>query len=124
MRIDWRVVAQSRVGKPLKVFFEENGVTSYEEAKELLSRFGQPVGPRKEVAEFLPEPRLSFSAVDNPDPAPVSSPVRRTSDILKSKKSRGPKSAAEAAADAITKSKAVKSPQESQKKKRTRKRKS
>ena len=124
MRIDWRVVAQSRVGKPLKVFFEENGVTTYEDAKELLSRFGQPVGSRKEVDEYLPNPQDEDDSLDNLDSSSVSNPARRTQEVLSSSKKKEPKSAAEAAADAITKSKAIKSPKSTQKKRSSRRRKS
>ena len=105
MRIEWWVVAQSRLRMPLEDFFETNGVRTYEEAASILKRFGQPVGPREEVVAYLSHSSDSDSATRDSDPAPSPRPPRRTKKVQPETQSP-----AEDAADAISSSKAVKSP--------------
>ena len=124
MKVHWKFLAESRLRMPLKKFFEREGATTYEEAVEALGRFKQPVGTREEVAAFLPAPSDPGTLSSDSGASSSSGSARRTQEILSSSKKKEPKSAAEAAADAITKSKAVKSPKSAQKKRSTRKRKS
>lgn len=124
MKFDWFVVAQSRLRTPIGKFFEKQGVTTYEQAVEALKRAGLSYGSREEMAQFLPDSSNEDSSSDSLNPASVSSTPRRTQEILEKKKSPTPASPAEAAADAITKSKAVKSPKSTQKKRSSRRRKS
>ena len=124
MKVHWKFLAESRLRMPLKKFFEREGVTTYEEAVEALGRFKQPVGTREEVAAFIPASSDSDAPSSDSGSPPSSGSARRTQEILSSPKKKEPQSAAEAAADAITKSKAVKSPKSSQKKRSPRKRKS
>lgn len=124
MKVHWKFLAESRLRMPLKKFFEREGVTTYEEAVEALGRFKQPVGSPEEVAPFLPTPSEKSGLNSDSGSSTSSRSSRRTQEILSSSKKKEPSSAAEAAADAITKSKAVKSPQSTQKKRSSRKRKS
>jgi len=122
MKVHWKFLAESRLKMPLKKFFERERVTTYEEAVEALGRFRQPVGTAEEVAPYLPAPTHKNTTNSDSSTAPPSGSSRRTQEILsRTKKEAPPKSPAEAAADAITKSNAVKSPKGSQKKKSTRK---
>ena len=122
---DWKFLVQSRLRMPLRMWVKKNRIESYEEAVEALRSAGLPLGTREEMAEVFPGPAHSSSSDSDSGPAPTSDSPRRTQEILqrKTKKSK-PRSAAEAAADAITESKAVKSPQEGASTKKPRKRKS
>ena len=124
IKIDWAHFTQQRLRLQLNLWFEQKGVTTYEEATEALRSVGLSVGSPEEVAPFLPAPSdTSASNTDSGSP-PSSGSARRTHEVLSSSKKKEPESAAEAAADAITKSKAVKSPQSIQKKRSSRRRKS
>ena len=122
-RPSWTYMTQMRLGQPLKKWFKKLGVKTYEEATEALQRAGFSVGTRADLAPHLPPPADQAPSSSNTSPAPRPSRARRTKEILDQKKQEEPQSAAEEAADAITKSNAVKSPKETKKPKRPRKRK-
>ncbi len=125
MEVDWKFLVQSRLRMPLREWVKKHRIGSYEEAVEALRSAGLPLGTSEEMAEVFPGPANSSSSDSDSGPAPASDSPRRTQEILQRKtKKRKPRSAAEAAADAITESKAVKSPQESASTKKSRKRKS
>ena len=125
MEVDWKFLVQSRLRMPLREWVKKHRIGSYEEAVEALRSAGLPLGTSEEMAEVFPSPANSSSSDSDSGPAPASDSPRRTQEILQRKtKKRKPRSAAEAAADAITESKAVKSPQESASTKKSRKRKS
>ncbi len=125
MEVDWKFLVQSRLRMPLREWVKKHRIGSYEEAVEALRSAGLPLGTSEEMAEVFPSPANSSSSGSDSGPAPASDSPRRTQEILQRKtKKRKPRSAAEAAADAITESKAVKSPQESASTKKPRKRKS
>jgi hypothetical protein len=125
MRVNWFVLAQSRLRMPVAKFFKKEGVSSYEEAVQALKRVGLPFGSREEMAEFLPsasDQSNSHSSTHSPaDPSDLHGNKKVQSRSKKKKKASSP---AEEAADAITASTPVKSPQEKKAKKSTRKRKS
>ena len=125
MEVDWKFLVQSRLRMPLREWVKKHRIGSYEEAVEALRSAGLPLGTSEEMAEVFPSPANSSSSGSDSGPASTSDSPRRTQEILQRKtKKRKPRSAAEAAADAITESKAVKSPQESASTKKSRKRKS
>ena len=125
MEVDWKFLVQSRLRMPLREWVKKQRIGSYEEAVEALRSAGLPLGTSEEMAEVFPSPANSSSSGSDSGPASTSDSPRRTQEILQRKtKKRKPRSAAEAAADAITESKAVKSPQESASTKKPRKRKS
>ncbi len=125
MEVDWKFLVQSRLRMPLREWVKKHRIGSYEEAVEALRSAGLPLGTSEEMAEVFPSPANSSSSGSDSGPASTSDSPRRTQEILQRKtKKRKPRSAAEAAADAITESKAVKSPQESASTKKPRKRKS
>lgn len=125
MEVDWKFLVQSRLRMPLREWVKKHRIGSYEEAVEALRSAGLPLGTSEEMAEVFPSPANSSSSDSDSGPTPASDSPRRTQEILQRKtKKRKPRSAAEAAADAITESKAVKSPQESASTKKPRKRKS
>jgi hypothetical protein len=123
IEVDWTFVVQSRLRMPLKEYFRKAKVTNYEEAAESLRRSGLPVGTRDQVAPHLPPASDTNASSDNSNPATRSHSMgsRPAVQAKKQKDVRIPTSPAEAAADAIAKSKAVKSPQEKTTRKRTRK---
>ena len=124
VNVDWAHFTQQKLRLQLDTWFEKKGVTTYEEASAALRSAGLSVGSPEEVAPFLPAPSDTDTSNTDSGASSSSSSARRTQEILSSSKKKEPKSAAEAAADAITKSKAVKSPKSTQKKRSTRKRKS
>ena len=124
INVDWVHFTQQKLRLQLGAWFEKKGVTTYEEAATALRSAGLSVGSPEEVAPFLPTPSDTDASNTDSGASSSSSSARRTQEILSSSKKKEPKSAAEAAADAITKSKAVKSPKSTQKKRSTRKRKS
>lgn len=125
IEVDWTFVVQSRLRMPLKEYFRKAKVTSYEEAAESLRRAGLPVGTREQVVAHLPPAANTNTSSDNSNSSTRSHSMGRhpTVQAKKQKTERIPTSPAEAAADAITESTAVKSPQEKTTRKRTRKRK-
>tara|TARA_R110000803_G_scaffold22174_2_gene55430 strand:+ start:746 stop:1183 length:438 start_codon:yes stop_codon:yes gene_type:complete len=118
IKVDWTFVAQSRLRMTLREFYKKNKVTTYDEAVKALQRNGIPVGPREAVAAQLP------STVEKSTPSVDSNPTTSPSAVVHRKKSaetekketasmqedKEPKSEGEEAADAITKSAAVKAP--------------
>ena len=118
IKVDWTFVAQSRLRMPLREFYKKNKVTTYDEAVKALQRNGIPVGPREAVAAQLPNTiEKSTPSVDsNPTTSPSSVVHRKKSTKTKKKETasmqedKAPKSEGEEAADAITKSAAVKAP--------------
>ena len=125
INVDWTFIVQSRLRMPLKVFFRKAKVKTYEEAVEALERARLPMGTREEVVRHLPSPPDSNTPATDSSASSAPNNPRRTKEVLQRKtKKRKPRSAAEAAADAITESKAVESPKESPKKRTTRRRKS
>ena len=124
MEVDWKFLVQSRLRMPLREWVKKHRIGSYEEAVEALRSAGLPLGTSEEMAEVFPSPANSSSSGSDSGPASTSDSPRRTQEILQRKtKKRKPRSAAEAAADAITESKAVKSPKEGTSSKKPRKRK-
>jgi len=124
IEVDWTFIVQSRLRMPLKEYFRKAKVFTYEEAAEALRGAQLPVGTREEVARHLPSSPNSNASSPNPDPAPNRRTSRGNKAVRgKSKKSKAPRSAAEAAADAITASAPVTSPAEKTPPKRSRKRK-
>jgi hypothetical protein len=121
---DWKFMVQSRLRMPLRIWVKKNRIESYEEAIIALQAAGLPLGTSEEMAEVFPGPANSSSSNTDSSPATTDSRPRRTQEILqrKTKKSK-PRSAAEAAADAITESNAVESPKEKAAPKRSRKKK-
>ena len=113
MEVDWKFLVQSRLRMPLREWVKKHRIGSYEEAVEALRSAGLPLGTSEEMAEVFPGPANSSSSDSDSGPAPASDSPRRTQEILQRKtKKRKPRSAAEAAADAITESTPVKSPKE------------
>jgi hypothetical protein len=119
IKVDWTFVAQSRLRMPLREFYKKNKVTTYDEAVKALQRNGIPVGPREAVAAQLPSTveKSTPSADSNPTTSPSSVVHRKKSTKTKKKETASsrqedeePKSEGEEAADAITKSAAVKAP--------------
>ena len=125
IEVDWTFVVQSRLRMPLKEYFRKAKVTSYEEAAESLRRAGLPVGTREQVVAHLPPSANTTDSSDNSNSSTGSHSLgsRPKVQAKKQKDVRTPTSPAEEAADAITESTAVKSPQEKTTRKRTRKRK-
>lgn len=125
IKADWKFSVQSRLRMPLREWVKKHRIESYEEAVEALRAAGLPLGTSEEMAEVFPGPANSSTSDSDSGPATAPNNPRRTQEILQGKtKKRKPRSAAEAAADAITESKAVESPKESPKKRTTRRRKS
>jgi hypothetical protein len=123
-KINWKHVVRTRVGMKIEKWFSKNGVKTYEEAENILRKNGFPMGSREEVASFLPSTQDTTSSGSDSDTSSGTSSRRSSQKVSTSKKpTKTPKSPGEAAADAITKSNAVKSPKETKKPKRTRKRK-
>ena len=118
IKVDWTFVAQSRLRMTLREFYKKNKVTTYDEAVKALQRNGIPVGPREAVAAQLPSTieKSAPSADSNPTTGPSSVVHRKKSAETKKKETasmqedKAPKSEGEEAADAITKSAAVKAP--------------
>jgi len=125
IEVDWTFVVQSRLRMPLKEYFRKAKVTSYEEAAEALRRAGLPVGTREQVVAHLPPSPNTNASSNNSNSSTHSHSLGRRPKVQakKQKAARIPTSPAEEAADAITESTAVKSPQEKTTRKRTRKRK-
>ena len=121
VKVDWKHVVRTRVGMKIEKWFSQNGVKTYEEAEDILRKNGFPMGTREEVASFLPSAQNATSSGSDTNTSSSTSDRRSSQKISTSKKStKPPKSPAEAAADAITKSNAVKIPKEAKKPKITR----
>jgi len=121
---DWKFVVQSRLRMPLREWVKKHRIKTYEEAVNTLQSAGLPLGSSEEMAAVFPGPANKSSAPANSTSLASDNSPRRTQEILQRKaKEDRPRSAAEAAADAITESTAIKSPQEKTTRKRTRKRK-
>jgi len=124
IEVDWTFIVQSRLRMPLREYFRKAKVFTYEEAAEALRGAQLPVGTREEVVKHLPSSPNSNSSSADSNPAPNPRASRGNKAIRgKSKKSKTPRSAAEAAADAITESAPVKIPAEKAPAKRAGKRK-
>ena len=124
VKVDWVHFTQQKLRTQLKTWFEIKGVTTYEEAEKALRSVGLSVGTREEVVDHLPSSSDSNITSIDPNPAPNPRTSRGNKAIRgKSKKSKTPRSAAEAAADAITESAPVKIPAEKAPAKRAGKRK-
>ena len=124
VKVDWVHFTQQKLRTQLKTWFEIKGVTTYEEAEKALRSVGLSVGTREEVVNHLPSSSDSNITSIDPNPAPNPRTSRGNKAIRgKSKKSKVPRSAAEAAADAITESAPVKIPSEKAPPKRSGKRK-
>jgi len=119
---DWKFVVQSRLRMPLREWVKKHRIKTYEEAVNTLQSAGLPLGSSEEMAAVFPSPaNKSSTPTNSTSPASDNSP-RRTQEILQRKATKDrPRSPAEAAADAIAQSTAVKSPQEKTTRKRTRK---
>ena len=118
IKIDWTFVAQSRLRMPLREFYKKNKVTTYDEAVKALQRNGIPVGPREAVVAQLPstvkKSTSSSSSNSATDPSSVvhhkKSAETKKKETASMQEDKAPKSEGEEAADAITKSSAVKAP--------------
>ena len=124
IEVDWTFIVQSRLRMPLREYFRKAKVFTYEEAAEALRGAQLPVGTREEVVKHLPSsPNSNASSADS-NPAPPRRISHSNKEVRgKSKKPKAPRSAAEAAADAITESAPVKSPSQKAPPKRSGKRK-
>ena len=119
---DWKFVVQSRLRMPLREWVKKHRIKTYEEAVNTLQSAGLPLGSSEEMAAVFPGPANKSSAPANSTSLASDNSPRRTQEILQRKaKEDRPRSAAEAAADAITESTAIKSPQEKTTRRRTRK---
>ena len=121
---DWVFMAQSKLRTPLRIWFEKRRITTYEQAKKALREAGLSVGPREEVVKHLPSPPNKDAVASNSSPVTVSSNARSTKKIQRNSRTKAPKSAAEAVADAITESTPVKIPKEAPSRKKRKSRKS
>ena len=102
--VDWTFLIQSRLKLSVESWFEKHEVETYEEAVKLLQKNDLPVGSREEVAKHLPvRPEINDLLFDS-----GSTTASVTGRLAKKKVDKGPKSAAEEAADAITASSAAK----------------
>jgi hypothetical protein len=103
IQVDWTFLVQSRLKREVRVWFNDHEVETYEQAIELLKKNHLPVGSREDVAKHLPvHPEISDLLFDSG--STTSSVASR---LAKKKVDKGPKSAAEEAADAITASSAT-----------------
>jgi len=125
---DWLFIVQSKLRMPLHDWLKKRKIVSYEEAVNALKRSGLPVGTRDEVVAQLPvSPKKNASDSDSDSSTRSSSVVRNKKSSVTKKRapvedSKEPKSPAEKAADAITKSVAVKAPKaKTARKRRTKK---
>ncbi len=124
IEVDWTFIVQSRLRMPLREYFRKAKVFTYEEAAEALRGAQLPVGTREEVVKHLPSsPDSNASSADSNPTSDLRASRGNKAIRGKSKKSKAPRSAAEAAADAITASAPVKNPEEKTPPKRSRKRK-
>tara|TARA_Y100000592_G_scaffold83484_1_gene133356 strand:+ start:1662 stop:2099 length:438 start_codon:yes stop_codon:yes gene_type:complete len=102
--VDWTFLIQSRLKRSVGSWFEKHEVETYEEAVKLLQKNDLPVGSREEVAKHLPvRPEINDLLFDS-----GSTTTSVAGRLTKKKVDKGPKSAAEEAADAITASSAAK----------------
>jgi hypothetical protein len=103
IQVDWTFLVQSRLKREVRVWFNDHEVETYEQAIELLKKNHLPVGSREDVVKHLPvRPEISDLLFDSG--STTSSVAGR---LAKKKVDKGPKSAAEEAADAITASSAA-----------------
>ena len=118
IQVDWTFLVQSRLKREVRVWFNDHEVETYEQAIELLKKNHLPVGSREDVAKHLPvHTEISDLLFDSG--STTSSVASR---LTRKKVDKGPKSASEEAADAITASSATltkKSPTKSAKDKPT-----
>ena len=102
--VDWTFLIQSRLKRSVGSWFEKHEVETYEEAVKLLQKNELPVGSREEMAKHLPvRPEINDLLFDS-----GSTTASVAGRLAKKKVDKGPKSAAEEAADAITASSAAK----------------
>ena len=120
IKVDWAFLVQSRTKIPVHAWFKKNEITTYEQAVSLLKKNKIPVGSREEVAKFLPASPEINDLLFNSDSS-TSVVVGR---LAKKNVDKGPKSAAEEAADAITASAPAKTNKTASRKKSATKRKS
>ena len=114
IKVDWVFLVQSRIKKNLRTWFEKNEIETYEQAILLLEKNRLPVGSREEVVKHIPvRPEINDLLFDS-----GSSTNSVTGRLAKKAIDKGPKSAAEEAADAITASSAPKVNKSNQNKKR------
>jgi hypothetical protein len=103
IKVDWTFLVQSRIKKNLGEWFAKHEVETYDDAVQLLEKSHLPVGNREEVVKHLPvRPEINDLLFDS---GSTTSSV--TGRLAKKKVDKGPKSAAEEAADAITASSAT-----------------
>ena len=101
--VDWTFLIQSRLKRSVGSWFEKHEVETYEEAVKLLQKNELPVGSREEMAKHLPvRPEINDLLFDS-----GSTTASVAGRLAKKKVDKGPKSAAEEAADAITASSAA-----------------
>jgi len=121
IHVDWTFLIQSRLKLPVGDWFRRHEVETYDEAVALLQKNNLPVGSREDMARHIPiRPEINDLLFDT-----GSTTASVAGRLAKKKVDKGPKSAAEEAADAITASSAAKTvaPKKDAKKKQpTRKR--
>lgn len=121
IHVDWTFLIQSRLKLPVDDWFRRHEVETYDEAVALLQKNNLPVGSREDMAKHIPiRPEINDLLFDT-----GSTTTSVAGRLTKKKVDKGPKSAAEEAADAITASSAAKpaEPKKREKKKQsTRKR--
>ena len=117
IHVDWTFLIQSRLKRSVGDWFKRHDVETYDEAVTLLQKNNLPVGSREDVVKHLPvRPEINDLLFDSG--STTSSVAGR---LAKKKVDKGPKSAAEEAADAITASSAAKTdpPKKTAKKRQT-----
>ena len=102
-QVDWTFLIQSRLKRSVGSWFEKHEVETYEQAIKLLQKNDLPVASREEVAKHLPHrPEINDLLFNS-----GSTTTSVASRLAKKEVDKGPKSAAEEAADAITASSAA-----------------
>ncbi len=104
IHVDWTFLIQSRLKLPVGDWFRRHEVETYDEAVALLQKNNLPVGSREDMAKHIPiRPEINDLLFDT-----GSTTTSVAGRLAKKKVDKGPKSAAEEAADAITASSAAK----------------